>query len=270
VTRVAIAGAAGRMGRTLVAACQAHELLTLSHAFEHPGNEAVGQPAGTLAGTADPGPVIGDSIDGPAFDVLIDFTAPEASLANLDYCAKSHARMVIGTTGFDVAQKELISQASRDTAVVLAPNMSVGVNICFKLLEIAAGAFGDDVDIEIIEAHHRNKVDAPSGTALKMGEVVASTLGRSLDHDGVFSRHGRTGPRQQGQIGFATVRAADIVGEHSVWFAGAGERVEITHKASSREIYANGALRCALWVAQKKEGLFDMQDVLGLKMIEND
>jgi len=270
MTRVAIAGAAGRMGRTLVAACQAHEVLTLSHAFEHPGNEAVGQPAGTLAGTADPGPVIGDSIDGPAFDVLIDFTAPKVSLANLDYCAQSHARAVIGTTGFDPAQKELILQTSHDTAVVLAPNMSVGVNLCFKLLEIAAGAFGDDVDIEIIEAHHRNKVDAPSGTALKMGEVVAATLGRSLDHDGVFSRHGRTGPRQHGQIGFATVRAADIVGEHSVWFAGAGERVEISHKASSREIYANGALRCALWVAQKKEGLFDMQDVLGLKIIKND
>ncbi|HJP06345.1 MAG: 4-hydroxy-tetrahydrodipicolinate reductase [Acidiferrobacteraceae bacterium] len=265
VIRVAIAGAAGRMGRALVVACENHEAVTLQHAFEQPGHDAVGQSAGMLAGTTNRGPVIGDSIAGPPFDVLVDFTTPETTLANLSYCAQHQARAVIGTTGFDAPQKELMAKVSLETAVVLAPNMSIGVNVCLKLLEVAAQAFGDDVDIEVIEAHHRNKVDAPSGTALKMGEVVANTLGRSLDQEGVFSRHGHTGARQDRQIGFATVRAADIVGEHSVWFAGAGERVEITHKASSREIYANGALRCALWLAEQSTGLFDMQDVLGLR-----
>ncbi len=259
--QIAVAGAAGRMGQTLVSACGAHESFILAHAFEQPGHESVGEPASSSGS----GPVIAESIDGPPFDVLIDFTSPEASLSNLAFCADRGLRAVVGTTGFDESEKQRMAELSERMAVVWAPNMSVGVNICLKLLELAASAFGDDVDIEVIEAHHRQKVDAPSGTALKMGEVLASTLGRNLESHGVFARQGHTGPRTDREIGFSTIRAADVIGEHSVWFAGAKERVEITHKASGREIYANGALRCAQWLMDKPSGLFDMQDVLGLK-----
>ena len=263
--RVAVAGAAGRMGQTLVSACQIHESFTLTHAFEQSGHESIGQAADELAGSAGNSPVISESIDGAPFDVLIDFTSPKASLSNLTFCADHGLRAVVGTTGFDESQKQRMTELCEKTAVVWAPNMSVGVNICLKLLELAAGAFGDDVDIEVIEAHHRHKVDAPSGTALKMGEVLARTLGRTLEEHGVFARQGHTGPRADREIGFSTIRAADVIGEHSVWFAGAKERVEITHKAAGREIYANGALRCAQWLMDKPSGLFDMQDVLGLK-----
>ncbi|MBR01809.1 MAG: 4-hydroxy-tetrahydrodipicolinate reductase [Acidiferrobacteraceae bacterium] len=261
--RVAVAGAAGRMGHALLTASLATDGVTLSHAFEHPGSDAVGQDAGEIVGVGRAGVEISDAIAGPEFDVLIDFTTPSASLNNLAWCRETGHRIVIGTTGFDAQQKEAIAQAAGDIGIVLAPNMSIGVNVCFKLLQVAATAFGDEVDIEVLEAHHRNKVDAPSGTALRMGEVVAKALDRDLDSEGVFVRHGHTGARERKSIGFATVRAGDIVGEHSVLFAGTGERVEITHKASSRAIYAAGALRAACWLIGKSVGLFDMQDVLG-------
>ena len=263
--RIAVAGAAGRMGRALLSAVQSHPSVQLAHAFERPGHEAVGVSAAVLTGESGSDVTISDSVAGVAFDVLIDFTSPASSLANLEYCVAQGCRAVIGTTGFDSAQRQTIEAAAGKTALVWAPNMSVGVNITLKLLEVAAKAFGDDADIEVIEAHHKHKVDAPSGTALRMGEVVADALGRDLTEHGVFARHGVTGPRGERDIGFSTIRAADTVGEHSVWFAGAGERVEITHKASSREIYANGAVRSAIWIMAKTTGLYDMQDVLGLR-----
>ena len=267
--RIAVAGVAGRMGRALVSAVQeqsaANGEIALTHAFERPGHDAIGLNTAVLAGTGETGVVVTDSIAGGEFDVLIDFTSPESSLSNLEYCASQGLRAVIGTTGFDAKQRKAIEAVSTQTGVVWAPNMSVGVNITLKLLEVAAKAFGDSADIEVVEAHHRHKVDAPSGTALKMGEVVASALNRNLDEDGVFARHGTIGPRSDREIGFSTIRAADVVGEHSVWFAVAGERVEITHKASSREIYASGAVRSAIWINDKSSGLFDMYDVLGLR-----
>jgi len=196
--------------------------------------------------------------------VLIDFTTPAATLDHLSFCAPAGKHVVIGTTGFTPEQKQLIAEAGEQTAVVFAPNMSVGVNLCFKLLELAARVIGEDSDIEIYEAHHRFKQDAPSGTALKMGEVVAQTLGRDLADCAVYGREGQTGVRDGKTIGFATVRAGDIVGDHTVMFASAGERVEITHKSSSRMTYAKGSLRAALWLDGKTKGLFSMQDVLGL------
>ena len=259
--QLAIAGAAGRMGQSLVSACEAHESFALAHAFEQSGHTSVGQPAGGTEQTI----LISDSISGASFDVLIDFTSPAASLANLAFCAEQGRKAVIGTTGFSDADRERMAELAEKTAVVWAPNMSVGVNVTLRLLELAARAFGDDGDVEIIEAHQRHKVDAPSGTALKMGEVVAETLGRTLDEHGVFARQGHTGPRTDKEIGFSTIRVSDVIGEHSVWFAAAKERVEITHKASGREIYANGALRCAQWLMEESSGLFDMQDVLGFK-----
>jgi 4-hydroxy-tetrahydrodipicolinate reductase len=199
------------------------------------------------------------------FDVLIDFTRPEVSATNLAICLKARKKMVIGTTGFSDEQKKAISDASADIAIVFAPNMSVGVNLCFKLLEVAARVMGDYTDIEVIEAHHRHKIDAPSGTALRMGEVVAEALGRDLNDCAVYGREGQTGERERKTIGFETIRAGDIVGEHTVMFADIGERVEITHKASSRLTFANGAVRAADWLMQHDHGLFDMQDVLGLR-----
>jgi 4-hydroxy-tetrahydrodipicolinate reductase len=199
------------------------------------------------------------------FDVLIDFTTPEATLHNVSLCRDAGCRMVIGTTGLSQSQRESVREAAIDTALVYAPNMSVGVNLCFKLLEMAARVMGDDCDIEIIEAHHRHKVDAPSGTALRMGEVVADTLGRDLETCAVYGRHGRTGARARDTIGFETIRAGDTVGEHSVWFAADGERVEIAHKATSRMTFARGAVRAARWIAGRERGQFDMLDVLGLR-----
>jgi 4-hydroxy-tetrahydrodipicolinate reductase len=199
------------------------------------------------------------------FDVLIDFTRPEATLAHLEICRASGRRIVIGTTGFSDEQRSLIEVAGKEIGIVIAPNMGVGVNLCFKLLDIAAKVLGDEVDIEVIEAHHRHKVDAPSGTALRMGEIVATALGRDLKDCAVYGREGHTGPRERKTIGFETIRAGDIVGEHTVMFAADGERVEITHKASSRLTFANGALRAAGWLMSKGKGVFDMQDVLGLR-----
>ncbi len=206
---------------------------------------------------------LGTAID--AFDVLIDFTAPAATLDHLALCRSAGKAMVIGTTGLDADQRAAVSAAGVAIGIVCAPNMSVGVNLCLKLLDIAARVLGDEVDVEIIEAHHRHKVDAPSGTALRMGEVVAAALGRDLGEVAVYGREGHTGPRERRTIGFETIRAGDIVGEHSVWFAGEGERVEIAHKASSRMTFARGAVRAAAWIAAREAGFYDMQDVLGLK-----
>ncbi|MBT3308256.1 MAG: 4-hydroxy-tetrahydrodipicolinate reductase, partial [Gammaproteobacteria bacterium] len=198
-------------------------------------------------------------------DVLIDFTRPNVTLENIQRCLQSGTKMVIGTTGFSDKEKEKIAEAAKEIAIVFAPNMSVGVNLCFKLLDIAARVMGGEVDIEVIEGHHRHKVDAPSGTALRMGEVVADALGRDLKECAVYGREGNTGERERGTIGFETIRAGDIVGDHTVLFADIGERVEITHKASSRLTFAKGAVRAAGWLMDKESGLFDMQDVLGLR-----
>ncbi len=267
MTRIAITGAAGRMGRSLIQACHQAEGLTVTAALEHPESSLLGSDAGDLAGIGKLAVEVGADISAVLddFDVLIDFTRPEPTLANLEACRRGGRRMVIGTTGFSEAQKAGIAAAAKDIAVVFAPNMSVGVNLCLKLLDMAARVLGDEVDIEIIEAHHRHKVDAPSGTALRMGEVVAAALGRDLDSCAVYGREGHTGERERRTIGFETIRAGDIVGDHTVLFAGDGERVEITHRASSRMTFANGAARAAGWLTGQDSGLYDMQDVLGLK-----
>jgi len=265
--RVAITGAAGRMGRTLIEACHHSSTVECSVALEHPDSTVIGMDSGEMAGIGRSGIKIVDDLESGIndFDVLIDFTMPEATLANLSTCRKAKKHIIIGTTGFSCAQRTQIKEAAQDIAIVFAPNMSVGVNLTFKLLEIAAKILGDTVDIEIIEAHHRHKKDAPSGTALRMGEVIAQTLDRDLDKCAVYGRQGTIGERKTQTIGFETIRAGDIVGEHTVMFAGIGERVEISHKASSRMTFANGAVRAAEWIMQYDQGLFDMQDVLGLR-----
>lgn len=266
----AIMGAAGRMGRAIAQAyAESPGDLRLVAGVETRGHAAIGQDLGVLAGLAPLNATVYAVLDeAPAFDVLIDFTHPTSSLETLAWCRQHRRALVLGTTGFDAAGKAAISAAARDIGIVFAPNMSVGVNLCFKLLDLAARVLGDEVDIEIVEAHHRHKVDAPSGTALRMGEVVAQALGRDLKRDAVYGREGQTGARPRGQIGFATIRAGDIVGEHTVMFVGSGERVEITHKATSRATFAHGALRAAAWLAPKGPGLFDMQDVLGLNRLD--
>jgi 4-hydroxy-tetrahydrodipicolinate reductase len=267
MTRIAITGAAGRMGRSLIQAVHNTDGLELTAALERPDSTLLGSDAGDLAGLGRLGVVLGADLAATSgeFDVLIDFTRPEPTLANLEICRSAGRRMVIGTTGFSEAQKLEIAAAANDIGVVFAPNMSVGVNLCLKLLDMAAQVLGDAVDIEVIEAHHRHKVDAPSGTALRMGEVVAAALGRDLAACAVYGREGHTGERDRRTIGFETIRAGDIVGDHTVLFAGEGERVEITHKASSRMTFANGAVRAAGWLMAQQTGLFDMQDVLGLR-----
>jgi 4-hydroxy-tetrahydrodipicolinate reductase len=265
--RVAIVGAAGRMGKTLIEAIQAADGLELGAATERPDSSLIGADAGELAGVGRLGVALSHSLTKvvDSFDVVIDFTSPASTMVNLDVCRQHGKRIVIGTTGLADAQKRQISDAAKDIGVVFAPNMSVGVNLCFKLLDIAARVMGDEADIEIIEAHHRHKVDAPSGTALRMGEVVAQALRRDLKEVAVYGREGQTGARKPETIGFETIRAGDVVGEHSVWFATEGERVEIVHKASSRMTFAKGAVRAAGWLMQQDKGLFDMQDVLGLR-----
>jgi len=267
MTRIAVSGVSGRMGRALIEACHRGSGTRLAVALDRAGSPALGQDAGELAGLGKLGVAVRDQIGAVSsdFDVLVDFTRPEAALGYLEACRKAGKKMVIGTTGFDAAAKEKIAAAARDIAIVFAPNMSVGVNLSLKLLELAARVLGDEVDVEIIEAHHRHKVDAPSGTALRMGEVVAAALGRDLKNCAVYGREGVTGERPRSTIGFATVRGGDIVGDHTVLFAGDGERLEITHKASSRLTFANGALRAAQWLENRKTGLYDMQDVLGLR-----
>lgn len=264
---LAITGAAGRMGRNLIQACQENPNCQLGAAIEHESSPFLGNDAGDLAGvgTLDVKLVTQLADVSSDFHTLIDFTRPEVTLKNIDACVANGKNIIIGTTGFSDAEKQQIEAASKNIGIVFAPNMSVGVNLCFKLLDIASRVLGDDVDIEVIEAHHRHKVDAPSGTALRMGEVIADALGRDLDECAVYGREGVTGERERKTIGFETIRAGDIVGDHTVMFAGIGERVEITHKASSRMTFANGALRAALWLEAKDNGLYDMQDVLDLR-----
>lgn len=264
--RVAVIGASGRMGRVLVDAAKHHDQIRLGAAIERAGSTLIGADAGELAGVGSMNVAISDSLDMVCddFDVLIDFTSPESTLVNLDWCARHGKAIVIGTTGFNHAQKEQIGAFAEQIPVVLAPNMSVGVNLMWKLLELAAEVMGEYSDIEIIEGHHRHKKDAPSGTALKMGEVIAKKLGRDLEEVAVYGREGITGERDRKTIGFATIRAGDIVGEHTAMFADIGERLEITHKASSRMTFANGAMRAAVWLVDQKAGLYDMQQVLGL------
>jgi 4-hydroxy-tetrahydrodipicolinate reductase len=263
---VAIAGAAGRMGRQLLDACSRVESIRCSVASEHPDSPFIGADAGEIAGigrlgipiTADLAPLV------DRFDLLIDFTKPAVTIAHLALCRSAGKAMVIGTTGLSTEQKAEIAAGAARIPIVFAPNMSVGVNLCLKLLELAARTLGDSVDIEIFEAHHRHKVDAPSGTALAMGQTIAGALGRDLAQCAVYGREGVTGERDRNTIGFATIRAGDIVGDHTVLFADDGERIEITHRASSRMTFAKGAARAAAWLANRPPGLYDMRDVLDL------
>lgn len=267
MVRIAIAGAAGRMGRTLVEAItQSDAELNLTVATVLADDPALGVDIGLLAVGSANGVITQSDLESVVddFDVLIDFTSPEATLAHLAICQAHNKAIVIGTTGISEAEQQSIQAAAAIIPVVFAPNMSVGVNLCLKLLEQAATVLGDEVDIEISEAHHRYKKDAPSGTALKMGSVIAETLGRDLDECAVYGRQGVSGERDRKTIGFATVRAGDIIGDHTVTFAGLGERIEITHKASSRMTFASGAVRAANWLAGKDKGLYSMQDVLEL------
>jgi 4-hydroxy-tetrahydrodipicolinate reductase len=265
--RIAVMGAAGRMGKTLIEAVQQQHGAGLTAAIDRPDSSLVGADAGELAALGRIGVPLSGDLDRVVdeFDVLIDFTHPTVTLKNLAFCRKHHKAMIIGTTGFSVEEKQLLAEAGKDIPIVFAANFSVGVNLCLKLLDTAARVLGDDVDIEITEAHHRHKVDAPSGTAVRMGEVIADALGRDLKKVAVYGREGQTGARARETIGFATVRAGDIVGDHTVLFAADGERVEITHKASSRMTFAKGAVRAALWLDGREPGLYDMQDVLDLR-----
>lgn len=266
--RIAVMGAAGRMGKTLIEAVQQTQSAAgLTAAVDRPESSLVGADAGELAGIGRNGVMLSGDLARVLddFDVLIDFTHPNVTLQNLALCRKARKAMVIGTTGFTAEQKLTLLEASKEIPIVFAANFSVGVNLCLKLLDTAARVLGDEVDIEIIEAHHRHKVDAPSGTALRMGEVVAQALGRDLEEVAVYGREGQTGARDRQTIGFATVRAGDVVGDHTVLFASEGERVEITHKASSRMTFAKGAVRAALWLKDKQPALYDMQDVLELR-----
>jgi 4-hydroxy-tetrahydrodipicolinate reductase len=255
------------MGKAIMETCSRTKGIAITAAIEHADSSALGMDSGELAGTGRNGVSIVSDLYSviKKFDVLIDFTQPAATLENLKLCRKAGKRMVIGTTGFDAKQKKTLRAAGKDIGIVLSPNMSIGVNLCFKLAELAARTIGNDTDIEIIEAHHRMKKDAPSGTAVHFGEIIAKTLGRNLEDCAVYGRHGITGARARKTIGFETIRAGDIVGDHTVMFAAAGERVEISHKASSRDAFASGAVLAAHWLMKKDKGLYDMQDVLGLR-----
>jgi 4-hydroxy-tetrahydrodipicolinate reductase len=264
--RIAVAGASGRMGRMLIETIQGAADATLTGALDIAAAPTLGTDAGAYAGQVTGVLIAAELEQGLAnAEYLIDFTRPEGTLRHLAYCAAHGIKMIIGTTGFDAEGKAAIAAAARQTAIVFAPNMSVGVNVTMKLLEMAAKSFSEGYDIEIIEAHHRHKVDAPSGTALKMGEVIADALGRKLDDVAVYAREGVTGERDPSSIGFATIRGGDIVGDHTVLFAGIGERIEISHKSASRVTYAHGSMRAARFLRDKKTGLYDMQDVLGLR-----
>lgn len=264
--RIAIHGAEGRMGRALACAAPSFAALEWTHAYTLPNSPQLGADAGVAAGGGESGVRLESSqaIAGGDFDVLIDFSAPQAALQALQACVSMQRAMVVGTTGFSASDARELEAAAKTIPLVVAPNMSIGVNLCLKLLRDAAAVFGEDADIEIIEAHHRHKVDAPSGTALKMGEVVAEALGRDLKDCAVYERHGQTGARPAGAIGFQSIRAGDIVGEHKVVFALDGERIEISHKAASRLGFVRGALHAAAWVSGRKPGLYDMRAVLGL------
>jgi len=264
--KIAIAGATGRMGKMLIEAVLNTPDAQLVGALEHTGSTQVGEDAGAFLGKKTGVTITTDiaaALSGAEY--LIDFTRPEGTMAHLAVAQKTGSKMIIGTTGLNAEQLDSLKIASKNLAIVFAPNMSVGVNVTFKLLEVAAKMLSEGYDIEVIEAHHRHKVDAPSGTALRMGEVIAEALGEKLDEVAVFAREGHTGERKQGSIGFATIRGGDIVGDHTVLFAGEGERIEISHKSSSRQSYAQGSLRAARFLQKQATGLFDMQDVLGLR-----
>lgn len=266
MTNIVITGASGRMGRALIEATLEIDGAVLSGATVRPSSTLVGADAGELVSQGHRGAPIHSDLNlfGALHPVVIDFTTIEATLEHLQWCLENKVPCVIGTTGFSEAQEAVIAEAAKAIPVVYAPNFSVGVNVVFDLLDRASRVFGDSVDIEVLEAHHRHKLDAPSGTALAMGRVVANALDRDLSQVAVFGREGQTGARPREQIGFATVRAGDVVGEHTVLFAAEGERVEITHKASSRRTFANGAVRAAIWASEQSPGLYSMRDVLGL------
>ncbi len=267
MTKIVVAGATGRMGSRIVALSREYPDIQLAAAIERKGHTAVGNDIGLLAGCGNCNILLTDDVESAigSGDVVIDFTAPESTLNNIRVAALKKKAMVIGTTGLAAGEIETIKKYSADIPVVLAPNMSVGVNLLLKILKDVARVLGDDYDIEIVEAHHRLKKDAPSGTALKMAQVIAEAVNRNLDEVAVYARKGITGERTKKEIGIQTVRAGDIVGDHTVLFGGLGERIEITHKASSRDTFVRGALRAAIWLKGKKNGFFDMQDVLGLK-----
>jgi 4-hydroxy-tetrahydrodipicolinate reductase len=265
--KVAVTGAAGRMGGRIIAAIKEAEGMELAGACERVGHDMIGQDAGLIAGCGESGVrICGDLAEAlKDADVLIDFTFPEVTLANMAVCAKMGKMIVIGSTGFTPEQRKQAEIFAGKIPVVLAPNMSVGVNACFKLLKEAAQILGDGFDVEIVELHHNKKKDSPSGTAVRMGEVVADALGRDYNQVANFHREGMCGERSKEEIGMQTVRGGDIVGEHTVYFIGMGERIEITHRAMSRDMFARGAVRAAGWLAGKTPGMYDMQDVLGLK-----
>lgn len=262
---ILIVGVSGRMGQSLIQEISADQELSLVAAIDHKASDKIGRDAGEAIGIST-GIIIDHDISKviSRADVLIDFTRPEASIEYLKICETHHVKYVIGTTGFSDSEKKMIVDASKKIAIVFAPNMSVGVNLLISLVEKATQLLKDDFDIEIIEAHHRHKIDAPSGTALRLGEAVAKASGRNLKEDAQYERFGNTGERKQTTIGFSTIRGGDIVGDHTVLYAGTGERVELTHKASSRATFAKGALRAAKFLSHQKTGLFDMQKVLGL------
>ena len=264
---ITISGAAGRMGRTLIQTVRDTPGLELVGALERSGIEQLGQDAGELAGIGRLGVALTDDTRAALLPcaVLIDFTAPAATLAKLSLCRELGIAMVIGTTGFDEAGRAAIAAAAKDIPIMTTPNMSVGVNVLFRLVEMAAKALGDGADVEVIETHHKQKVDAPSGTAVKLGEILATALGRDFAAVAVHGRHGQVGARTAKEIGFHALRGGDIVGDHTVMFAGMGERIEITHRASSRTNFAEGAMRAALWLPDKAPGVYDLQDVLGLR-----
>lgn len=264
--KIAVCGAAGRMGqRVIVAALEAG--CTVSGALERPGHPLMGQDAGLLAGCGQLGVVVTDDLNSvvEGCDVLIDFTTPKVSLKNLELCSLKKKSIVIGSTGFSPEERALAAELARDIPAVLAPNMSVGVNVCFKVLKDVAKILGDDFDVEIVELHHNKKKDSPSGTAVRMGEVVAEALGRDYNQVANYHREGICGERSKEEIGMQSVRGGDIIGEHTVYFIGQGERIEITHRAMSRDMFSRGSVRAARWVVGKAPGLYDMQDVLSLK-----
>lgn len=261
---IAVIGAAGRMGGALIRTIQNDDAVTLSCALERPGSTALGQDAGIVANVGSSGVTIVDSPQGQAFDIMIDFSTPASTLLNIEFCKNAGRAIVIGTTGMNDEVMEKMRQASEQIPIMFSANYSVGVNLTAKLLKMAAAVLGNETDIEIIEAHHKHKVDAPSGTALLLGKAIADELGKDLSQDGVFCREGFVGERKQGSIGFSTIRGGDIAGEHTVMFIGESERLEITHRATDRKIFANGAIRAAKWLDDQAAGLYDMNDVLGL------
>ena len=262
---IAVIGAAGRMGGAIIRAIESDQAVTLSCALERPQSTALGQDAGSLANIVPLGvPIVGSAQD-QTFDIMIDFSTPASTLLNVDFCKNARKAIVVGTTGMSEEALETLREASKTIPVMFSANYSVGVNLTAKLLKMAAAVIGDETDIEIIEAHHKHKVDAPSGTALLLGRAIADELGKNLQRDGVFCREGIIGERESGTIGFSTIRGGDIAGEHTVMFIGDSERIEITHRATDRKIFANGAIRAAKWLSKQPAGLYDMNDVLGLK-----